>query len=179
MKLSIVIIFFDMAREAARTLYSLSPAHQRGVSDEEYEVIAIDNGSSRPLDPAAVAALGSNFRYHYHATDSISPVDAVNLGAEMAGGAALAVIVDGARMASPGLVRLSIDALRLDTHVFACARSWHLGPDVQNRSMLEGYDQATEDALLAETNWREDGYRLFDIATALLKLRDQQVFLDL
>jgi glycosyltransferase involved in cell wall biosynthesis len=164
MKLSIVVIFFNMTREAARTLYSLSPAYQRGVAAEDYEVIAIDNGSPQPLDPAVVTSHGPNFRYHYHATDSVSPVEAMNLGAKMARGDALAVIVDGARMASPGLVRLTLDALRLDAKAFVCARAWHLGPEVQNFSMLRGYDQATEDALLAEINWREDGYRLFDVS---------------
>lgn len=165
MKLSIVVIFFNMTREAARTLYSLSPAYQRGVAADDYEVIAIDNGSARPLDPASVTAMGPNFRYHFHATDSVSPVGAMTLGAEMARGEALALIADGARMASPGLLRLSLDAMRLSDAAFVCARAWHLGPDVQNRSIQEGYCQAVEDALLAEAGWQEDGYRLFDIAT--------------
>lgn len=164
MKLSIVVIFFNMQREAARTLESLSPAYQRGVDADDYEVIAVDNGSRQPLDAAAVCAFGPNFRYHFHDTDSVSPVEAMNYAAGMARGAALAVIVDGARMASPGLVRMSLNALRLSETAFICARAWHLGPDIQNVSVLDGYDQAAEDALLAGIDWRADGYRLFDIS---------------
>jgi len=153
-----------MRREAERTLFSLSPAYQLGVTSEDYEVIAIDNGSCAPLDAGAVTTHGPNFRYRYHATSSVSPVAAVNLGAKMARGEALAVIVDGARMASPGLVRLTLDALRLSERPFICALAWHLGPDVQNFSIKAGYCQAAEDELLAEAGWREDGYRLFSVS---------------
>ena len=165
MKLSIIVIFYNMQREAMRTLYSLSTAHQQGVAAEDYEIIAIDNGSSRPLDPGTVANFGPNFRYHFHETTSVSPVGAVNLGAGMARGDALAVIVDGARMASPGLVHWSLAALRLNASAFVCSLSWHLGPDIQQRSILQGYDQAREDALLDDSNWQTDGYRLFGIST--------------
>ena len=60
MRLSIIVIFFDMRREASRTLYSLSDIYQRGISASDYEVIAIDNASSRPLTPSEVLGFGSN-----------------------------------------------------------------------------------------------------------------------
>lgn len=165
MKLSIVIITHNMRREAARTLYSLSPDHQAGVRADDYEVIVIDNGSSAPLDPESVKQFGPHFRYHYHETHSASPVDAVNLGAHMARGESLAIIVDGARMATPGIVRYTLSALRAEPDALVCALSWHLGPDVQPKSTQEGYDQAFEDAMLKKAGWREDGYQLFAIST--------------
>lgn len=163
--LSIVVISHNMQREAARTLHSLSMRYQQGVEASNYEVIAIDNGSLRPLDPHSVTAQGANFRYHFHATDSVSPAEAVNLGVGMARGQFVAVIVDGARMATPGLVAASLKALALGTDPAVCALSWHLGPDVQNKSMVEGYDQRAEDELLDSIAWPEDGYRLFEIST--------------
>jgi len=42
---------------------------------------------------------------------------------------------------------------------------WHLGPDVQNATILEGYDQVEEDRLLSGINWQNEGYRLFNIST--------------
>ena len=57
MRLSVVVVFHDMAREAPRTLHSLSPAYQRDLVTADYEVIAIDNGSTRPLDAAMVASM--------------------------------------------------------------------------------------------------------------------------
>ncbi len=164
-KLSIIVIFYNMRREAARTLHSLSAAYQTGVSTQDYEVIAIDNASSAPLNAAEVVSFGENFRYHFHATASISPAEAMNLGAKMAQGETLAFIVDGARVATPGLIAASLKALRLAPQVFVSALSWHLGPGVQNDTMLEGYDQTVEDGLFDDILWPEDGYRLFDIST--------------
>lgn len=163
--LSIIVIFHDMRREARRTLFSLSHRHQQNIEIDEYEIIAIDNGSSSPLDGDDVRAIGPNVRYLFHETTSVSPVDALNLGAESARGDYMAFIVDGARMATPGLVSTSLVALRSTAAPFLGSLGWHLGPDVQNRSMLDGYDQRVEDTLLDGIDWPEDGYRLFDIAT--------------
>ena len=63
--LSIIVIFHNMCREAERTLHTLSTAYQTGVSDADYEVIAIDNGSSQPLNPAWVSEFGTNFTYYF------------------------------------------------------------------------------------------------------------------
>ncbi|APE42089.1 hypothetical protein BOO69_00690 [Sulfitobacter alexandrii] len=165
MKLSIVVIMHNMRREAARTLYSLSLAHQVGIEPGDYEVIVIDNASTAPLRPEDMDGHGAGFRYHFHETDSKSPVEAINIGVEMARGDAIAIIVDGARMASPGLIRHTLLAFRMAENPVICALSWHLGPDVQPKSVQNGYGQAFEDRMLEEADWRTDGYRLFEIST--------------
>ena len=163
--LSVIVIFHDMQREAERTLASLGTAYQTAVTADDYEVIAIDNGSSAPLASDRVAAMGLNFSYHYHETGAVSPVEAVNLGVDMARGAYVAIVVDGARMVTPGLIASTLAALRAFAKPFVCTLAWHLGPDVQNRSITQGYDQEAEDALLASVDWRNNGYRLFEIST--------------
>lgn len=172
MKLSIVVIFHNMQREAARTLYSLGSAYQTGLSGVPYEVIAIDNGSAAPLDGDTVRAMGPEFRYRYFDTASVSPVAAVNAGVEMARGELIAVIVDGARLASPGLVGMSVRAARAFDAAFICALAWHLGPDDQGRSMLEGYDQTVEDRLLDGIGWPANGYDLFSVSAIASSSRD-------
>jgi glycosyltransferase involved in cell wall biosynthesis len=154
-----------MRREAQRTLHSLSTAYQVDVSVSDYEVIAIDNGSTQALSAEEVQRHGPNFRYHYYQTDSVSPVDAVNMGAQFATGEHVAVIVDGARMATPGLIWATMKGSEMFANPFVCALSWHLGPDIQGMSMQHGYNQAEEDRLLDSISWPEDGYRLFDIST--------------
>lgn len=163
--LSIVVVVHDMAREAPRTLRSLGPELQHDLVDEDYEIIVVDNGSSTPLVPDVVRGLGGRYRCHYHATSAVSPAAAVNLGAGMSDGDLLAVIVDGARMASPGLVGQSQRAAAVFEHPFVVSLSWHLGPRVQNESMLDGYDQAEEDALLDRIRWPADGYQLFSVSS--------------
>lgn len=162
--LSVIVIFYNMSREAKRTLYTLSPAYQKGVGVDDYEVIAIDNNSKDPLNAEEVAAFGPNFQYHYYKTDSVSPVEAINFGADQAKGEYLSIIVDGARMVTPGLVKTTIKALRKFPNPVVCSLAWHLGPDVQNLSMLDGYNQSVEDDLLDSIDWRTNGYDLFTIS---------------
>ena len=164
MKLSIIVVFFNMRREAERTLYSLSPAHQMGVCKETYEIIAIDNNSSAPLTERFVTKYGENFKYIFYETQSKSPVEAINTGVNAARGEFVAIIVDGARMASPGLVADSLRALSLFEYPLVGSLSWHLGPEVQNVSMLNGYCEEVEDELLQSISWPDDGYRLFEIS---------------
>ena len=163
-KLSVIGVFYNMKREAARTLWSLHPEYQIGVCADDYEVIAVDNGSSQPLSSDDITQLGDNFRYVFYETDSVSPVAAVNAAMQMANGLNVALIVDGARMATPGLIRKTLDGLEKFENPFVCALSWHLGPDEQNLSMLKGYQQESEDRLLEIIQWPENGYKLFDIA---------------
>jgi hypothetical protein len=68
-------------------------------------------------------------------------------------------------MATPSLVWTTLKGLQMFSNPFVCALSWHLGPDIQNNSMQNGYDQTEEDRLLTSINWQDDGYRLFEIST--------------
>ena len=164
-KFSIIVNFYNMQREAVRTLYTLSAAYQTGVSKDDWEVIAIDNGSTEPLDPDIVTAFGSNFKYYFNPTNSVSPAQAVNTGIQMARGEYVSVIVDGARMVTPGIISNAFKVFQTSENPFVCALAWHLGPKVQKFSMLEGYDQDAEDILLNSIDWRSDGYKLFEVST--------------
>ena len=163
--LSVVVVFYNMRREAARTLHCLSSAYQLMIPAGAYEVIAIDNGSSEPLDEQTVRAFGPGFRYHRHKTASVSPVEAVNLGVGLATAPFVTVMVDGAHMLTPGVLGHSLWlAERLD-NPFISTVGFHLGPEVQNQSRLRGYDQDAEDRLLGTLDWKKDGYGLFGVAS--------------
>jgi glycosyltransferase involved in cell wall biosynthesis len=110
--LSVIVIVFNMRREAPRTLYSLSPAYQRDIEAVDYEVIVIDNGSTEPLVEEDVEACGANFRYLYHQTRSPSPVDAVNRGVSLSRSETVMICLDGARILSPGLLAYALGAGR-------------------------------------------------------------------
>jgi len=49
LRLSIVVIGFDMKRELPRTVVSLLPPYQQGVHHDEVEIIVVDNGSAEPV----------------------------------------------------------------------------------------------------------------------------------
>lgn len=164
-ELSVVIVVYDIARQAQRTLVSLSPSYQ-GLDPDRYELIVVDNGSSAALDQATVDAGGPAVRYvRIEPPASPSPAAAMNAGARLAKGRLLGLVVDGARMASPGLLRGALRAARLDQDPVISTLAWHLGPDVHARSTLAGWDRAAEDASLLSIGWPNDGYRLFEIST--------------
>jgi len=164
-RLSVIAVFHDMRREAARTLRTLTAPYQRGISPGECEVIAVDNGSSAPLRRNDVDAVSGDIRLLLAPPGNPSPCAAINRAVAQARGEYVMVCIDGARMLSPGVLRLAIDALQARQRPFVYTLGMHLGPKAQNESMLEGYDQAVEDALLASVPWETDGYRLFGIAS--------------
>jgi glycosyltransferase involved in cell wall biosynthesis len=163
-KVSVVVVVYNMAREAPRTLFSLSTAFQRNIRADEYEVIVVDNGSTPPFDPLVLAELQGNFRLIRIEPAPPSPAHAINRGLAAARGEVIGVMIDGARIASPGMLDLATMAARLSDRFIILTLAFHLGPKVQMLSVLEGYDQHQEDHLLARSGWMEDGYRLFDIS---------------
>ena len=162
--LSIVVISYNMNRELPRTLYSLSPAYQRGIRAEDYEVIVVDNGSATPPLQDDFLDLGMNLRIFTTPDALPTPVHAINRGLNQSLGKYICVYIDGARLASPGLLRTAIDALSTSPRAVVGSRGRYLGPDYQRNSVHQGYDQAAEDALLDQVNWRENGYGLFDVS---------------
>lgn len=164
-KLTVVVIFFDMRREAPRTLWSLTPTYQLHVESDAYEVIAVDNGSIDKLDPVDVRSFGTNFRLVTLDSDSPSPAPAINHAAQLARGTRLLVLIDGARILSPGILHYATRAFEAFDNPFVYALSMHLGQRPQPEAMLDGYDQTVEDQLLATVEWQRDGYELFRIAS--------------
>jgi glycosyltransferase involved in cell wall biosynthesis len=163
-KLSVVIIGYNIARELPRTIRSFSPLMQRQIDPADYELILVDNGSTAPFDAEALLHSASNLRILEAPAPSPSPVDAINLGLEAARGDLVGVCIDGARMTSPGLLACALQAAQLHPRPVIGSLAFHLGPEVQMESVRKGYDQAREDALLAQSGWEADGYRLFDIS---------------
>lgn len=160
---SVVVVVYNMPREAPRTLHALSAGYQRHIDPDDYEVIVVDNGSQPPLDPQLVAGLEGHFRLIRLDEASPSPAHAINRGIREARGAVIGVMIDGARIATPGLLHFARQGVRLYDTAVVATLGWYLGPGFQRESMQRGYDHAREDALLESVNWPSDGYRLFEI----------------
>lgn len=162
--LSIVVVHYDIPREFPRTLYSLSPAFQQGISADEYEVIVVDNGSQRPPKLGAVKELGLDVHLIKVDDPRPSPAHAINIGLNASCGRHVGVMIDGARLASPGLLAATRQALSLSDRAVVGSRGRYLGPKVQRESMLEGYTRQVEDELLESIDWTDNGDALFDIS---------------
>lgn len=154
-----------MARELPRTLRSLAPAYQRGIAADDYEVIVVDNGSPEPLDATMLDSFPGRLRSVRIDPAPPAPARAANLGIEMADADFVGLWIDGARLASPGLLARALLGQRLSDRPVVATLGWHLGPARHMDAQEVGYDQAAEDTLLGALDWERDGYRLFSAAT--------------
>jgi hypothetical protein len=74
-------------------------------------------------------------------------------------------MIDGARMVTPGMLHFARRGAMLYERAIVSTLGWHLGADMQRWAQQAGYTQKDEDSLLASIDWRNDGYRLFEIST--------------
>ena len=93
--LSVIMVVHNMAREAPRTLMSLSAGYQRDIGADDYEVVVVDNGSDVPLSRDVVAGLKGNFRFIRVDPAPPSPAHAINRGLAEARGQTTADVVSG------------------------------------------------------------------------------------
>lgn len=163
-RVSIVVIVYDMPRQAANTVRSLLPGYQSGVADGDYEVIIVENESPNTMDPAFLSGLPGCCRYFLRTGPEPSPAAAINFGVRQAKSAQVCVMVDGARMLTPGVVRQLIQAHRLHDQAVVAVPGYHLGRELQQTAVGTGYDGEVEQALLTSIDWPANGYGLFDIA---------------
>ena len=164
--LSVVVVFYNMRREARRTLQSLSRSYQQGVENLSYEVIAIDNGSDREqhLTAAEVQSYGPEYQLlDIGDAANPSPVAALNAGLARARGENVALMIDGAHVLTPGVLHNAMLALAAYEPAVVAAQQWYVGPGQQPDAAREGYDQQFEDQLFEQIQWPTDGYRLFEV----------------
>ena len=102
-----------MARELPRTLRSLTAGYQRGIAAGDYEVIVVDNGSPEPIDPDVLDRFPGELRHVRVDPAPPTPARAANLGIEMAQAEFVGLLIDGARITSPGLLARAVQARAL------------------------------------------------------------------
>ena len=173
-KISIILIVYDMQRQAMVTLRSLCPDYQQGISADDYEVIVVENRSARVLDPAAVAALPGPFTYTLRDEPGKSPAAAINFALSQARGQTIGIMIDGARMLSPGVLRHVSMACAITSDALVAVPGYQLGSSPHD--LTSDHTQADEIALLDQIGWpgigdSATGYRLFEIASMSLANR--------
>jgi hypothetical protein len=170
--ISLVIVAYEMQREIVQTVRSLSPAMQRGVAATHYELIVVDNGSGGQPDREACERFGARIRWLNMERSWPSPAAAINQGIREARAPLVGAMIDGARLASPGLLHNALLASRLAHRPVIATHGFHLGTQVQQRAVAAGYDEQAEDELLDRVDWTRDGYRLFEISVPGESSRD-------
>lgn len=153
-----------MQREAARTLYSLSADYQRDIDPDDYEIIVVDNGSNPVFDTTVFENLRGNFRVIRLFPAPPSPAHAINVGLASARGDIIGVMIDGARIVTPGLLHYARTGVKMFPGAVVATLGWYLGYDQQRWGIDCGYNKEREDTLLEAIDWKNNGYRLFEIS---------------
>jgi hypothetical protein len=164
--LSVIVVAYDMPEQLNRTLHSLSLDYQRGVQEADYEVIVVENSSNRILGAERATSHRGQFRYLLREENRPTPIHAINAGVGLAAAPRVAIMIDGARMVSPGVLAWNLAAASLHDSAVVCVPGYHLGEELQQLAAAKGYDERSEAALLQAIEWPEDGYRLFEICCA-------------
>lgn len=161
---SFILIVYDMPDQARNTLLSLLPDYQQGANVRDYEVIVVENESPHVMDEEFIRTLPSNFSYHRRQESQPTPVHAINFGSEIARGENICLMIDGARLLTPGVVRNIIQGHRMLEQAVVTVPGYHLGRELQQEAVNNGYGVEEEQRLVRGIEWPVDGYRLFDIA---------------
>lgn len=162
--ISFVVIVYDMPDQAQNTARSLFVDYQLGARSEDYEVLIVENESAHTLPRGFIDSLPSNFSYHLRKETQPTPVHAINYGIGQARGENICVMIDGARMLTPGVLKNMILGHRLSSSAIVTVPGYHLGYELQQTAVASGYGVEQEQALMNSISWPADGYRLFGIA---------------
>jgi len=162
--ISLVVIVYNMVKQAENTIKSLLVDYQREVQSHEYEVIIVENESPNLLGAVFLQSLPDNFSYYLRKDAEPSPGPAVNFGVQKSKGRHVAILIDGARMLTPGAIKNMILAHKLSDRAVVSIPGYHLGSQLQQDAVESGYGCKSERLLLDSIRWPEDGYRLFEIS---------------
>lgn len=162
--LSIIVIAFKMPSQAYNTLYSLSSQHQILADERDYEIIVVENQSPEMLCPEKIGKLGENIQYFSREEKGVSPVSSINFAFDHCRGKNIALLIDGARMVTPGLVNNILSVYRANERSVIGVPGYQLG-DIHHNQLEDPVESLThETALLKSIAWPSDGYELFNIA---------------
>lgn len=164
-KISVIVIAYRMPLQLERTLQTLTAEYQQGVDSEDYEVIVIENRSGDNLPADKIASLPNNFRYLLRDETAVSPVYAVNEGFAMCAAPYICLMIDGARMVSPGIIRNALDAFAITENAIVAVPGYHLGQEEQHLVEAQQEQASAETRLLSSIDWLANGYELFGIST--------------
>jgi glycosyltransferase involved in cell wall biosynthesis len=168
MKLSVIVIAYNMQRELPRTLQALARSYQTAAAALEYEIIVVDNGSPQPLRLEEVDSDELPLRVLRLEDACASPAQALNRGVALARGDVVCLMVDGAHLLTPGVFEWALRGFAAFSCPVVAVRYFYLGPGEQPATVLRGYDRPAEDALLQQIAWPTQGYRLFEVGTPLM-----------
>jgi hypothetical protein len=158
-ELHVYVAGFNMENEINNTLYTICDYQAK--SSVDYRVTVLDNGSNPPM---RIGNFDNRVDVRYIENATKSPLGAMNALIAEGHSEFICVVLDGARLWSPGILRKFYNSISLDRSSPSTVTAYHLGPVHQSFSRDYGYDKEAEFLMLEALDWRENGYQLFDVS---------------
>jgi len=166
---SVIIIGYEMPQQLPRTVHSFLPEYQIGIEEGDIEIIVIENGSTEKVDLEILESWPASVRYFEVESAPKSPAWALNAGVKVSNGDFICPVIDGARIATPGLLRQALTLSKIDPNLFVTCPGYHIGFSPQQDNPK--HSQITDEGLLRKISWPDEPYRLFEISSLGLSAR--------
>ena len=149
----------------ARTLHSLAPTRRASrTSTTRSSSSRTAPTTTRGWARSSSAASGPSSATSTSATRPRRRRWSRSTGAsESSRGRTLALMIDGAHVLTPGVLRFGLQGLATYAPAIVATQQWYVGPGQQGDAMDDGYDQALRGPAVRRIEWPSDGYRLFEI----------------
>lgn len=165
-KLSVLVVFHRMSRQAENTLHSISVAFQNGMRAEDYEVVAVENVSNDVLGRERATAACPNVRYFLREEMGRSPMPAAAFALAESRAPYVGLLLDGANLLTPRTLETALLARKLFSNPVVAVPGYHLGDRPQHLHASARAAEESEQRQLVHVDWKRNGYALFDVASA-------------
>jgi hypothetical protein len=159
-KVNVYVAGYNMESEISNTLITMLEPYQRS-SNLSWQITVIDNGSYPAMK---FRNIDSRVQVRYVEEATKSPLGAMNRVIAEGESKYICVVLDGARMWTPGVMLQFENSLNYNDTVPSTVTAYHLGPVHQSKSKQFGYDKAVEILMLERVNYKKDGYKLFGVS---------------
>ncbi len=186
--ITFIVAAYNIPRQIRRTLLTLTPGYQGFGNDStdgtgdadvdvvDVQVIVVDNGSDTPLETSDLDDVVPGVEL-IRVDGHPSPVFGLNKAIESARHDTIAMMIDGAHLLSPGVIRSTMEIRQLFENPVINVPQYLLGAEAQNLLPDDRPDPfETETADLAEMGWPEQGYSLFTYALKATEVADRNPF---
>jgi hypothetical protein len=158
----VIVASYNMEKYLTNTLFSLSKYYQ---DLEDYEVITLNNGGEE-INENFFYKFGKNFKYKYieKSKSHVHPYVEINKIIENSNHEKIVIICDGARICSKNILKDYMKILSENDYNVCTCPSYHLGFDLQRKSVESGYNNNFETNILKRSRWWLEDSTIFDIS---------------
>lgn len=156
----VIVASYNMEEFLTNTLFSLSRYYQ---NLNNYEVLVFSNGGKK-INKNFFYKFGKNFKYKHIVDAEPHPFYEINNFIKNTNYENIVIVCDGGRICSYNILEDYNKLLNEDKNNVCICPGYHLGFDLQRKSVKFGYDREFEEKILFNSRWWLEKSSIFDIS---------------